>query len=75
MLRAFLSRASDDPKVMRMLTREDTEAILERVIERIVDEVVKREAELGRELTFKEFREHMMKTLDKVVPEVTSYIV
>jgi uncharacterized membrane-anchored protein YjiN (DUF445 family) len=74
MLRKYLSKVQEDPKVRKMLKPQEAENGLEMVIERIVQEAMKREAELGRKLTFPEFQKLMMETLDDLSPKVT-YIV
>jgi uncharacterized membrane-anchored protein YjiN (DUF445 family) len=74
LLRKYLSKVQDDPKVKKMLTPQEAENGLETVIERIVEEAMKREAELGRKLGFPEFRELITETLDEFSPKVT-YIV
>lgn len=71
MLRKYLSKVQDDPKVKRILTPQEAENGLETVIERIVERAMKREAELGRKLAFPEFRELMMETLNELSPKVT----
>jgi hypothetical protein len=74
MLRKCLSKVIDDPKVRRMLTPKEAENGLETVIERVVNKALKEEARLGRELTFQEFRECMMETLDEIAPKL-KYII
>lgn len=71
MLRKYLSKVQDDPKVKRMLTPQEAENGLETVIERIVKEAMKKEAELGRQLAFPEFQEVIMETLDELSPKTT----
>jgi hypothetical protein len=74
MLRKYLSKVREDPKVKRMLTPQEAEDGLELVIERIVQEAMKLEAKLGRKLAFPEFRKLMMETLADLSPK-TTYIV
>lgn len=74
MLRRSLSKVMDDPKVRQMLTPEETENGLDRIIERVVNKALEEETKLGRKLTFQEFRECTMKTLDEIAPKA-KYIV
>lgn len=74
MLRRSLSKVMDDPKVRQMLTPEETENDLDRIIERVVNKALEEEIKLGRKLTFQEFRDYMMKTLDEIAPKA-KYIV
>lgn len=74
MLRKCLSKVVDDPRVRRLLTSEEAENGLKTVIERVVNRALKEEAKLGRQLTFQEFRECIMETLEEITLEV-SYIV
>ena len=74
MLRKYLSKVQDNPKVKRILTPQEAENGLEMVIERIVKEAVEKEAKLVRKLAFPEFQEIMMETLDEFSPKLT-YIV
>lgn len=71
MLRKYLSKFQDDPKVKRLLTPQEAENGLEVVIELIVQEAMKREAELGRKLAFPELHELIMYVLGEISPEVT----
>jgi len=73
-LRERLSKIIDDPKVKQLLTKKEAESGLETVIERIVEDVLEKEKQLGRELTFAEFRESIMKTLNELAPS-TQYII
>lgn len=74
MLREWLSKVVDDPRVRRLLTSEEAENGLETIVERVVNRALKEEAKLGRKLTFQEFMECIMETLEEVAPEV-GYIV
>lgn len=71
MLREYLSKIQDDPKVKRLLTPQEAENGLEVVLERIVEEIVKREAELGRRLAFPELQELIIDMLDEISPKET----
>lgn len=73
-LRERLWKVIDDPKVKQLLTEKEAVDGLETVIERIVEAVLERERQLGRKLTFAEFRESVMKTLNELAPS-TQYIV
>lgn len=73
-LHALLLSVVHSPKVNWMLTPEESDRILLFLVERIADEVMRREIELGREMTVREFRKCMIKTLDEVAPE-PDYIV
>jgi serine kinase of HPr protein (carbohydrate metabolism regulator) len=74
LLRERLSKVVDDPKVRRVLTEREAINGLETVIERIVEDVLEREKQLGRKLTFAEFKEAVMETLNELAPS-TQYIV
>jgi hypothetical protein len=74
MLRKYLSTVQNDPKVKQMLRPQEVESGLEMIIDRIVEGVMERESELGRKLSFPEFRELMMETLDQLSPKI-AYIV
>jgi len=74
MLRRYLSKVQDDPRVKQMLTPQEAEKGLETVIERIVERAMDMEAKLGRELSYPEFQKLIMETLDEISPKVT-YIV
>lgn len=69
-----LHKVVDDPKVRRLLTEKEAVNGLEIVIERIVEDVLEREKQLGRKLTFAEFKESIMKTLNELTPS-TNYII
>lgn len=73
-LRERLSKIIDDPKVKQLLTKREAESGLESVIERIVEDVLEKERQLGRKLTFAEFRESVMKTLNELAPSA-QYII
>lgn len=74
LLRKYLSKVQEHPKVKQMLTPQEVENGLETIIERIVERAMKKEAKLGRNLTFREFKELIMETLDEFSPKKT-YIV
>jgi hypothetical protein len=74
LLRERLHKVVDDPKVRRLLTEKEAINGLETVIERIVEDVLEREKQLGRKLTFAEFKQSVMKTLNKLAPS-TNYII
>jgi serine kinase of HPr protein (carbohydrate metabolism regulator) len=74
LLRERLHKVVDDPKVRRLLTEKEAVNGLETVIERIVEDVLEREKQLGRKLTFAEFKESVMKTLNELAPS-TNYII
>jgi hypothetical protein len=74
MLRERLWKIIEDPKVKRLLTRKEAANGLETVIDRIVEDVLEKEKRLGRKLTFAEFKESVMKTLDELAPS-TRYII
>ena len=74
MLRKHLSRITNNPKVRALLSSNEIEDGLGMVVDRIVERVMEREAQLGRELTFEEFRECMMKALNEIAPKA-EYIV
>jgi phage terminase small subunit len=73
-LRERLSKVIDDPKVKQFLTRKEAESGLETVIERIVEDILERERQLGRKLTFAEFKKSVMETLNELAPS-TKYII
>ena len=68
------STAMDDPRVRKLLSPDEAEEGLRIVINEIVKRVVEQESRLGRNLTFNEFRECIMKVLDDLTPK-TNYIV
>jgi len=74
MLYRHLSKITNNPKLRALLASEEIESGLEIVVKRIVENVMEREAQLGRQLTFEEFRECMMKALNEIAP-MTEYIV
>ena len=73
-LKKTLSQVKDDPRVRRLLTAQEAENGLNTVINRIVENALAMEKSLGRSLTFKEFRECLLKTLDEFSPKI-EYIV
>jgi uncharacterized membrane-anchored protein YjiN (DUF445 family) len=74
MLRERLRKIIEDPKVKRLLTEREAANGLETVIDRIVEDVLEKEKQLGRQLTFTEFKESVMKTLNELAPS-TQYII
>jgi len=74
MLYKHLSKITNHPKLRALLASNEIESGLEIVLSRIVENVMEREAQLGRQLTFEEFRECMMKALNEIAPK-KEYIV
>lgn len=74
MLQRSFSKVKEDPKVKTLLSEREAEDGLNTVLERIIDRVLKRERELNRRLTFQEFLQCIMKTLDDLTSK-TEYIV
>lgn len=73
-LHALLLSVVHSPKVSWMLTPEEADGVLLFLVERIVHGVLRREIELGREITVREFQSCVIKALDEVAPE-PDYIV
>jgi phage terminase small subunit len=73
-LRERLAKVIDDPKVKQFLTRKEAESGLETVITRIVEDILEKERQLGRKLTYEEFKKSVMETLDELAPSA-KYII
>jgi len=74
LLKRRLARIKKHPRVRLLLSEAEAEEGLNILINRIVENVLRKEDELGRELTPEEFHECFIKTLNEFLPKL-EYIV
>ena len=73
-LKKALSQVKDDSRVRKLLTAQEAENGLNTIIDKVVENALAMERKLGRKLTFKEFQECLLRTLDEFSPKI-EYIV
>ena len=58
--RKFYNLIKDNPKIRRILTKEEIENGIYMLVNRIADEITVKEQKIGRELTVEEIKEIVM---------------